>query len=110
VIYCAEEFLARAKSKTSQALWHGKIFCASEGTLINQWCGLRAIRGTISQGNSWLDGKPALILDYSQTSRVWADVRDEMREIAPGLYLGAMYLRRCPEPRLKVYFVLQSCP
>jgi hypothetical protein len=77
--------------------------------LVNQWAGVRAIRASVCPGPSWLDGKPAIILDYSATSRVWSDVRDEMREVSPGLYLGAMYLRRCPEPRLKLYFVLQTC-
>ncbi len=41
-------------------------------------------------GESLLDGQPALILDYSK-SRLWPDVRDEEREVSPGLYLGIMY-------------------
>ena len=109
VVYCPETFLAGAKSGAARLFWHGKHFCAADGTLINQWCGLRAIRGTVCHGTSWLDGKPSIILDYSGTSRLWSDVRDEMREIGPGLYLGAMYLRRCPEPRLKLYFILRTC-
>ncbi len=56
-------------------LWKGKHFNADEGTLINQWCGLRAIRAQVSHGTSWIDGKPAIIMDYSGTSRVWSDVQ-----------------------------------
>ena len=109
VVYCPDMFLAGAKSRASQLLWRGKYFHPEEGTLINQWRGVQAIRATVSHGTSWLDGKPAIILDYSETSRVWSNVRDEMREVSTGVYVGAMYLRECPEPRLKLYFVLQSC-
>jgi hypothetical protein len=109
VVYCPDAGLAKIKSRAAQLIWKGKDFCAEEGTLVNQWCGIRAIRATVSYGTSWLDGKPAIILDYSGTSRVWSDVRDEMREISPGVYVGAMYLRRCPEPRLKLFFVLRAC-
>jgi hypothetical protein len=109
IVYCSDALLAKVKSGAAQLIWKGKVFCAEEETLINQWCGIRAIRATVSYGTSWLDGKPAIILDYSDTSRVWSDVRDEMREISPGVYIGAMYLRRCPEPRLKLFFVLRTC-
>jgi hypothetical protein len=109
VVYCPDAFLAGPKSGLTHVLWRGKYFCPEEGTLVNQWSGIRAIHATVSPGPSWLDGKPDIILDYSATSRIWSDVRDEMREISPGIYLGAMYLRRCPEPRLKLYFVLKTC-
>lgn len=109
VVYCPGTFLGGVKSEVAQLVWRGKHFSAADGMLINQWCGVRAIRAAVSFGPSWLDGKPAIILDYSGTSRLWADVRDEMREIAPGVYLGAMYLRRCPEPRLKLFFILRTC-
>ena len=43
-------------------------------------------------GPSHLDGKPALILDYSKgDSLVWGSImgmRDEIREVAPGVWLG----------------------
>jgi hypothetical protein len=110
VVYCSDDFLAGAKTTMSRLMWKGKLFCAADATLVNQWCGIRAIRAVVYQGTSWLDGKPSLILDYSGTSRVWADARDEMREVSPGIYVGAMHLVRCPEPRIKVFFVLQTCP
>jgi hypothetical protein len=109
VVYCPDALLAGVKSGAARVLWQGKHFDAAEGTLVNQWFGFRAIHATVCHGTSWLDGKPAIVLDYSATSRVWSDVRDEMREVSPGVYLGAMYLRRCPEPRLKLFFVLTTC-
>lgn len=102
------EFLSGPRTKVANCLWKGKHFCPEDGTLVNQWLGVRAIRANTFTAESWLDGKPALILDYADTSRVWHDARDEMREVAPGLYVGAMFLRRCPEPRIKTMFVLEA--
>jgi hypothetical protein len=42
---------------------------------------------------SRLDGNPCIVLDYSKTSRVAGFVRDEIRQIAPGLYIGLVYVR-----------------
>jgi hypothetical protein len=100
--------LAGPRTALANRLWKGKHFCPEQGTLINQWSGIRAIRADIYPGTSWLDGKPAHILDYAETSFVWHHARDEMREVAPGLYVGAMHLRHCPEPRLKTMFVLEA--
>jgi hypothetical protein len=108
VVYRQGSFLPNVKSAATGLLWKGKVFDAGAGTLINQWCGVKAIRAVVSEGPSWLDGKPAIIIDYSETSRVWSNVRDEMREIAPGVYLGAMYLADQAEPRLKLYFILRT--
>jgi hypothetical protein len=41
---------------------------------------------------SWLDNQPAIILDYSKTSLVARSVRDEIREVGPGTYLGIVYI------------------
>jgi hypothetical protein len=109
VIYCSDAPLAGLKNNMSHLMWKGKHFCAEDATLINQWCGVKAIRANVYEGTSWLDGKPAIIFDYSGTSKIWADMRDETREIAPGLYLGMMHQSRCPEPKLKLFFVLKTC-
>jgi hypothetical protein len=110
VVYPPDQFLAGPREKFANFAWQGKHF--SEGALINQWRGLRFIRAEVALGESWLDCRPAHILDYQNTSHIWKDVRDETREVSPGVYLGAMYLRRCPEPRLKEFFILETgcCP
>ncbi len=105
-LYDPAKRLSGLRSKVVGALWRGKHFrCDS---LINQWCGVRAIRAEIYHGTSWLDGGPALIMDYGNSSWVWRDVRDELREVAPGLYLGVMFRRRCPHPHLKMFFALDG--
>jgi hypothetical protein len=103
-IYCGRKLKAAA----TKATWRGKHFECG-GTLVNQWCGFKAVRAKVYPGESWLDGKPALIMDYRNTSKVWSDVRDELREVCPGLYLGIMYRERCTGPERETFFVLQ-CP
>lgn len=108
-IYNPCEPLACARTRVANRLWKGKHFCPENGSLINQFAGVRAIRGDIYPGESWLDGKPAHILDYADTSIAWRNARDEMRQVAPGLWVGAMYIRECPTPRLKTLFILEAC-
>jgi hypothetical protein len=53
--------------------------------------GTKAIAAQVYRGESWLDGKECIVLDYSQTSIVAQWIRDEIREVSPGLYLGIVY-------------------
>jgi hypothetical protein len=106
-IYSPDDLLYGPRSKMTRWVWHGKHF-QSDGTLVNQWLGVRTIRARVAYDTSWFDGRPSIVMDYCGMSKVWADVRDEMREVAPGLYLGVMYQRRCPEPRMKMFFALDT--
>jgi hypothetical protein len=45
----------------------------------------------VYRGESWAGAGEAIILDYSQTSFVAQKIRDEIREVAPGIYLGNAY-------------------
>ncbi len=40
---------------------------------------------------SWLDQQECIVLDYSKTSLVAHWIRDEIRLIGPGFYLGRVY-------------------
>jgi len=73
--------------------WQGKNFDAAKGVLRNRILpfGLNAIVAKIYKGNSWLDGKECIVLDYSETSMVAHWIRDEIRQIGPGMYLGKVY-------------------
>lgn len=53
--------------------------------------GLPAIRAEVYRDASWLDGRPCIVLDYSSSSRVASWIRDEIREISPGLHLGLVW-------------------
>lgn len=73
--------------------WQGKTFDAAHGSLRNRILsfGLNAIIAKVYKGPSWLDNKECIILDYSETSLVAKRIRDEIRQIGPGMYLGKVY-------------------
>ena len=78
--------------------WQGKSFDAARGVLRNRILpiGLNAIVATVYKGPSWLDNKECIVLDYSETSLVARWIRDEIRLISPGFYLGRVYWDRKP--------------
>jgi hypothetical protein len=73
--------------------WQGKTFDAQKGVLRNRILplGLNAIIAKVYKAPSWLDGKECIVLDYSETSLVARWIRDEIRQIGPGQYLGKVY-------------------
>jgi hypothetical protein len=84
-------------AKVSYALlWRGKVVNAQEGRLKNLISALSvpAIAAAVYKQDSWYDGKPCIVLDYSKTSLVARMIRDEIREIAPGVYLGLVFWGR----------------
>lgn len=86
--------------------WQGKVFDAASGLLRNRILpfGINAIIARVYKGESWFDGNECIVLDYSETSTVAQWVRDEIRLVSPGLYLGKVYWNRA---RL-LNFALQS--
>ena len=97
-------------SRAARLWWQGKVFRDDGTTAINRFMGVPIVEGSLYYAPSWVDGRPSLILDYEHTSRVYRNVRDEIRQVAPNLYLGAMYERTQPKPTLKMYFVLETRP
>ena len=77
----------------SNFAWQGKVFDAEKGVLRNKILplGLNAIIAKVYKADSWLDGKECIVLDYSDTSLLAQWIRDEIREISPGVYLGKVY-------------------
>ena len=94
-------------SRGAGAVWQGKVFDADGTSSINKFFGVKAVRADVGYGPSWRDGNSAIILDYGKTSKIYAPYRDELREVAPGLYLGLMFDRRTSPPGLKIYFAIQ---
>lgn len=76
--------------------WKGKVFDRGQGELRNEILpiGLKAIRAKVYKEPSWFDGNEAIILDYSKTSLVAQWIRDEIREVGPGTYLGLVFWER----------------
>jgi hypothetical protein len=76
--------------------WQGKVFDPDKGELRNEVSpfGFRAVRAKVYKAASWLDGNECIVLDYSRTSLVAHWIRDEIRQIGPGTYLGIVYWNR----------------
>jgi len=89
--------LARLAAAACYALaWRGKVFTAREARLKNLVTPLaiRAIEAAVYKQASWYDGETCIVLDYSKTSFVARKIRDEIREIAPGVFLGLVFWGR----------------
>jgi hypothetical protein len=73
--------------------WQGKTFDGPRGILTNRITpfGVNAIVAEVYVAPSWLDGKDCIVLDYSKTSILAHWIRDEIRLVAPNLYLGIVY-------------------
>ncbi|HEY3002594.1 MAG TPA: hypothetical protein VGJ44_09595 [Kribbellaceae bacterium] len=87
--------VARAAAAISYALvWRGKIVDPRAGRLKNLIgpISFPAIVAAVYPDNSWYDGEPCIVLDYAKTSFVAKAVRDEIREVSPGVYLGLVFL------------------
>jgi hypothetical protein len=96
--------------------WGGKRFAstsAEAGTGIN--------RVRIGSERHWfpfetriepsaIDGKPAILLDYddARNPKFIRVIRDELREVAPGLFLGPAMLDVGKKPTLLLYFACQA--
>jgi hypothetical protein len=89
-------FSPELASFVSHFAWQGKIFDAKAGLLRNRILpfGINAIVAKVYRGSSWLDKKDCIVLDYSETSLVAHWIRDEIRMIQPGTYLGKVYWDR----------------
>lgn len=87
------EFAEVAARLVRLIAWSGKVFNPETGDLTNKIgpFGWRKIRAKVFKGASWFDGNECIVLDYSKTSKVAQWIRDEMREVRPGLYLGIVY-------------------
>lgn len=73
--------------------WRGKVVDRASGTLLNivSPLGVKAIKAKVYKDSSWVDGSECIVLDYSNTSLVARWIRDEIREVAPGVFLGIVF-------------------
>ncbi|MDQ6939132.1 MAG: hypothetical protein M3119_03140 [Verrucomicrobiota bacterium] len=73
--------------------WKGKVFDPVKGELRNKILpmGAKAIVAKVYKEKSWFDQKECIVLDYSKTSFVAHYIRDEIREVSPGIYLGLVF-------------------
>jgi hypothetical protein len=87
-------------------LWQGKVFRPETHDLKNLLSPLSVpgLRADVYVGDSWFDGRPCIVLDYSKSSKAARQIRDEIRQVGPSEYVGMVYKG---QRRLGVYFWLK---
>jgi hypothetical protein len=98
----------KAGAKLAGVVWKGKHF-DEEGRFINQFCGFKALDSRAVYGPSWFDGGPCLVLEYPPGTPLFGNMRDEVRQVGPGLFLIRAY-SRSPHPQFRGYIGLQCEP
>jgi hypothetical protein len=76
-------------------VWKGKVFRPGSSDLKNRLTplGIPLIRAKVYVASSWkVPTGEAIILDYSKTSLVAFFIRDEIRQVGPGIYLGKVFI------------------
>lgn len=78
--------------------WQGKVFDmyaadGQAGILLNKVTPFRIsfIIARVYREPSWMDQRETIVIDYSTTSLLFARIRDEIREVEPGVYLGKVW-------------------
>ncbi|CAN5569440.1 hypothetical protein BH10ACI4_BH10ACI4_13500 [soil metagenome] len=105
ILGAGSKFTPEIAALINTFVWQGKNFDAAHGTLRNRILafGLNAIVAQIYKAPSLFDGKECIVLDYSQTSLVAKHIRDEIREIGPGMFLGLVFW----DTKKTIHFALQ---
>ena len=106
--------LLRDFGNSSVFPWEGKSFVSKgseAGTGINRinlfgkrrWFPFRTRFGA-----SFLDGKPTFVLDYSgpENPPLIREIVDEVRQVAPGLFMGPAALNISGRPRPILFFAV----
>ncbi len=94
VVFAPHTLVGRIAAKLAYLIaWQGKVFDPQRSDLRNLVSPfrLRLIRARVYEEASWLDGRPCIVLDYSKTSWVAKKIRDEIREVDEGVYLGLVF-------------------
>ena len=78
--------------------WQGKVFDlfaadCEKGLLVNKITpfSLTFIVAKVYKDASWMDGEETIVIDYSTTSFFAKRIRDEIRQVEPGVYLGKVW-------------------
>ncbi|MDP7467989.1 MAG: hypothetical protein QGF25_07270, partial [Candidatus Woesearchaeota archaeon] len=72
------------------SFWQGKVFLPGKRCK-NIIAGQEFFQARTPMGDSLFDHEPCLLLDYSRQI-MGSHLRDEIRQIIPGLYLGRVYV------------------
>lgn len=98
ILSAAGGFVAKIVAAIARCLaWQGKVFDIfappDRGILINKVTpfSLTFVVAKVYKDKSWMDGKETIVIDYARTSFFAKKIRDEIREVEPGVYLGKVW-------------------
>lgn len=91
--------MAKALAKLARLVaWKGKVFDmfaegGQKGVLVNKVSpfGMKLIVAKVYRDASWMDNKETIVIDYAKTSLLARKIRDEIREVEPGVWLGKVW-------------------
>jgi hypothetical protein len=105
VLLSGRRHLAAPPGLLKRIASQGKTFDASRAVLTTRLPLVGdVIAAEVFLGPSWYDQAACIVLDYYPQSVTASRVRDELRQLAPGLYLGKAYEGRRP----LIHFALTS--
>lgn len=86
-------------NQVGSLVWHGKVF--DHGNLTNEILNTHLFNAKVEQGQSWTNSNSAIVIDYQKGQKALSDhltswIRDEIREIRPGIYLGQLHNQGLP--------------
>ena len=110
LLYLTDPKFPRLKVRLANMVWRGKAV-QEDGYFTNRWIGnVNWIDSHWAIGPSWVDGRPAVVMEYAPGTPLFEPMHDEIREIAPGLYMGPVYERfPCVKFRGYVGLQLEAC-
>ena len=88
--------LPKVRARLQNTIWKGKHFTGNDQFVNRFPIGIEAIPAAGRMEASWTDGCPAYVIDYPPGSPLFGPNRDELREIAPGVWLGRVWNRETP--------------
>jgi hypothetical protein len=91
--------MARGLATVARLLaWKGKVFDmfaeeGEKGVLVNKVgpFGMKLIVAKVYRDASWMDNRETIVIDYARTSLMARKIRDEIREVEPGVWLGKVW-------------------
>lgn len=91
--------MAKGLAKLARLVaWKGKVFDmfaekGEKGVLVNKISpfGMKLIVAKVYRDASWMDNKETIVIDYAKTSFMARKIRDEIREVEPGVWLGKVW-------------------
>lgn len=94
--------MARGLAAVARLLaWKGKVFDmfaegGEKGVLVNKIgpFGMKLIVAKVYRDASWMDERETIVIDYAKTSLMARKIRDEIREVEPGVWLGKVWWGR----------------